>query len=255
MANDNNLNLLWNAFDITRGSINMLEARKYIYNLFYFKCISDNVIKNADFDVSKESKFEFIVDNKDDSNLGETINRAIDKLEKDNPNLRNSFIEVDFSKESISNEILTELVNTISELDLKEDSIAYIFESLLNMENKALGKRGGNHFTPIEISELLAKLMSPKKRESIHDPTAGTGTLLAKVGEQMEDNDYSLYAQDINKDISSICKMNLILHGMGRNLKQIETGNIFSEPKLLEDNQLKKFDVVVSDPTFSLSNW
>src|SRR6056297_2025307 len=143
MANDNNLNLLWNAFDITRGSINMLEARKYIYNLFYFKCISDNVIKNADFDVSKESKFEFIVDNKDDSNLGETINRAIDKLEKDNPNLRNSFIEVEFSKESISNEILAELVNTISELDLKEDSIADIFESLLNLENQAMGKKGG----------------------------------------------------------------------------------------------------------------
>lgn len=249
------VNSLWKAFNITRGSINMLEARKYIYNLFYLKSISDNIIKNMNFKVSKKNTFNYIMDKKDELNLGKTINNTMKSLEKENSLLKNSFIEVDFDNESLSSEILSELVITMHELDLNDVSLGDIFESLLKMENQALGKRLGDYFTPIEVSGLLTKLMEPKKGENIHDPTAGTGTLLAKLGQEIEDEGYSLYAQDINKSMSSICKMNLILHGMGKNIERIESGNIFSDPKLLDGDQLKEFDIVVSVPPFSVSSW
>ena len=47
------------------------------------------------------------------------------------------------------------------------------------------GKKGGEFFTPAEVSELLARLVKPKENDRIYDPTCGSGSLLIKVAKQV----------------------------------------------------------------------
>lgn len=121
------------------------------------------------------------------------------------------------------------------------------------------GKKGGEFYTPHEVSELLARLIAPKQGARICDPTCGSGSLLITVAEHVTDkagkpsNDFSLYGQESNGDTWALSKLNMFLHGM--DAAHIEWGDTINNPKLLEGEKLMKFDVVVANPPFSLDKW
>jgi type I restriction enzyme M protein len=77
--------------------------------------------------------------------------------------------------------------------------------------------------------------------------------LLIKVADAVGSEDYSLYGQEINGGTWALAKMNLFLHE--KDNARIEWGDVLNDPKLLEDEQLMKFDVVVANPPFSLNKW
>lgn len=64
----------------------------------------------------------------------------------------------------------------------------------------------------------------------------------------------TLHGQERNLGTWSICKMNLLLHGLSDH--QIERGDTIREPKLLgDDKELLLYDRVIANPPFSLKNW
>lgn len=121
------------------------------------------------------------------------------------------------------------------------------------------GKKGGEFYTPHEVSELLAKLIAPKAGARICDPTCGSGSLLITVAEEVKDqednpsHDFSLYGQESNGDTWALAKLNMFLHSMDS--ADIEWGDTLNNPLLLEGDSLMKFDVVVANPPFSLDKW
>ena len=92
----------------------------------------------------------------------------------------------------------------------------------------------------------------------ICDPACGSGGMLIqsvyhlKAGGQNPRN-ISLFGQEINVGTWGICKMNLLLHGLRS--AQIKRCDTLRDPQLLEKGQLKKFDMVIANPPFSLKNW
>lgn len=52
---------------------------------------------------------------------------------------------------------------------------------------------------------------------------------------------------------SAIARMNLFLHGIED--FQIERGNTLSDPKFVEGDGLRRFDVVLANPPYSISQW
>src|SRR5947199_143604 len=86
---------------------------------------------------------------------------------------------------------------------------------------------------------------------------------LINIGlEQIEDTkrakevgspDYYVYGQEVNGGTWALCKMNMFLHGVDN--AQIEWGDTLNSPKLIEGDHLKKFNVVVANPPFSLDKW
>jgi type I restriction enzyme M protein len=50
-----------------------------------------------------------------------------------------------------------------------------------------------------------------------------------------------------------LCKMNMFLHGMDN--ARIEWCDTITNPRLIEDDQLMKFNIVVANPPFSLDKW
>lgn len=130
---------------------------------------------------------------------------------------------------------------------------------LLEKFASGAGKKGGEFYTPHEVSVLLAKLVNPKPGNRICDPTMGSGSLLTTVAEEVtnEDgsrsNDFSLYGQESNGDTWALGKLNMFLHGMDS--ARLEWGDTINNPKLLEGDGLMKFDIVVANPPFSLDKW
>jgi type I restriction enzyme M protein len=62
-----------------------------------------------------------------------------------------------------------------------------------------------------------------------------------------------LYGQERNLMTSAIARMNLFLHGI-EDFK-IERGDTLADPKLLEGDRLRQFDVVLANPPYSIKQW
>ena len=62
-----------------------------------------------------------------------------------------------------------------------------------------------------------------------------------------------LYGQEINLITSSIARMNMFLHGIED--FSVVRGNTLSNPGLLENDELKTFNVILANPPYSIKQW
>lgn len=114
-------------------------------------------------------------------------------------------------------------------------------------------KRPVNSTPPGQVSSLLARLLKPKKGDTLCDPTCGSGSLLIKVGRQADDRDFALFGSENNGTTHALCRMNMFLHGMDS--FRIDWGDTLRNPCLVEGDRLTQFDIVVVNPLFSLDQW
>jgi len=279
----------WRACDTFRGTIDPAQYKDYILVMLFLKYLSD-VWKDKCEEYQKEFKGDaervkrrlarerFILPDgcdyyslytkRNEANIGELINVALEQIEDANKaKLEGVFRNIDFNSEANlgqtkeRNKRLKELLEDFSgeEMDLrpsrvgKEDIIGNTYQYLIGRFASDAGKKGGEFYTPSEVSELLAKLLAPKKGSRICDPSCGSGSLLIQVGDQVGDNDYSLYGQEMNGSTWALCRMNMLVHN--KDAARIEWGDTINNPKLIESDALMKFDTVVANPPFSLDKW
>jgi len=103
----------------------------------------------------------------------------------------------------------------------------------------------------------MVRLIDPKPKMGIYDPTVGSGGMLIQcsqyVSEQGGDGaDLDFHGQDSDGGVVSIAKMNLILHNLQSS--HIEFGNTLEEPHNEKDGALIQFDRVIANPPFA-QNW
>lgn len=205
---------------------------------------------------------------RNEPDIGERMNVALFGIEEANKaKLEGVFREVDFNSESElgqtrdRNTRLKMLLQDFADprLDLRpsavgeEDIIGNVYEYLLERFASDAGKKAGEFYTPGQVSSLLAKLLAPKKGNTICDPTSGSGSLLIKVGRQADERDFALFGQEMNGTTHALCRMNMFLHGMDN--FRIEWGDTLRNPRLTEGDYLMKFDIVVANMPFSLDKW
>jgi type I restriction enzyme M protein len=106
---------------------------------------------------------------------------------------------------------------------------------------------------------VLAKVIGVKKdtkeKQTIYDPTCGSGSLLLKVAEEAETK-VNLYGQEKTVVTAALARMNMILHNNPEAV--IEKGQSTLSNPLHTDKatgNLKTFDFVVANPPFSSKNW
>ncbi|MGD0815306.1 MAG: type I restriction-modification system subunit M [Verrucomicrobiota bacterium] len=282
-------NVAWRACDTFRGTIDPAQYKDYILVMLFLKYLSD-LWRDKREEFEKEFKgdkervarrlarerfimpvgcdYDSLYARRNDANIGELINIALEKIEDENKaKLEGVFRNIDFNSEANlgqtkeRNKRLKDLLEDFAgdEMDLrpsrvgKEDIIGNTYQYLIGRFASDAGKKGGEFYTPAEVSELLAKLLAPKKGNRICDPTCGSGSLLIQVGDQVGDNDFSLYGQEMNGSTWALCRMNMLVHN--KDAARIEWGDTINSPKLIEKDSLMKFDVVVANPPFSLDKW
>ncbi|MCP5046942.1 MAG: type I restriction-modification system subunit M, partial [bacterium] len=133
------------------------------------------------------------------------------------------------------------------------DVIGDVYEYLIGEFAAGAGKKAGEFYTPPEVSILLAKLMAPKPSDRICDPACGSGSLLIRVGKEVQDHNFFLAGQESNGATWSLCRMNMFLHDMDG--ARIEWCDSLNSPRLIENDNLMRFNVVVANPPFSLDKW
>ena len=86
-----------------------------------------------------------------------------------------------------------------------------------------------------------------KKLRSVYDPTCGSGSLLLRVGKEVEIGDF--YGQEMNHTTYNLARMNLIMHNIGYHNFDIKNGDTLEEPH----HPGMKFEAIVANPPFSMS--
>jgi len=121
------------------------------------------------------------------------------------------------------------------------------------------GTKGGEFYTPKEIKDVMVRLLKPHEGTSIYDPCAGSGGFLIASIEYVRDvqkqnyKNLQVFGQEINLTTWAICKLNMLLHDVSGST--IWKGDTIREPKNTDGAVLKTFDMVLSNPPFSLKNW
>jgi len=280
-------NQVWKACDSFRGTIDATQYKDYILTMLFVKYISDvlkekkevyaeqykgdevrieRAMKHERFKVPDQSTFDFLYEKRNEPNLGELINVALEEIEDANRSkLEGVFRNIDFNSEpnlgptKDRNRRLKNLLTDFEVLDLRpsnlegNDIIGDAYEYLIGKFASDAGKKAGEFYTPSEVSTLLAKLVEPKDGERICDPTCGSGSLLLKAAKEVGSKNVSLYGQEVNGSTWALARMNMFLHEMDN--ARIEWGDTLNNPQLREEDTLMKFDVVVANPPFSLDKW
>jgi len=281
--------IVWRACDTFRGKMDSSQYKDYVLTMLFLKYISDyhkekleelrikynnneeriqRSLQREKFIIDPTYNFDYLVKHKEADNLGEEINKVLEHIEERNrEKLEGVFRNVDFNSEALlgktkdRNRILRHLIEDFSDpkLDLRpshlegNDVIGDSYEYLIAHFASDAGKKGGEFFTPSEVSTLLAKLVEPKEGDRIYDPTCGSGSLLIKAAKEVGSRNFRLYGQESNGATVSLAKMNMYLHNI--NDAVIEWGDTLNNPLHLENDHLMKFDVIVANPPFSLDKW
>ena len=283
---------LWRACDTFRGTVDASEYKNYLLVMLFVKYISDvwtehyatlteqygddderirRRLGRERFVLPEGTSFSDLYAQRNETNLGEVIDQALEAIEEANKEkLQGVFRNISFNSESNlgqtreRNVRLKSLLQDFSDpkLDLRPsrvgnlDVIGNAYEYLIANFAANAGKKAGEFYTPAEVSELVAELVQPRPGERISDPACGSGSLLIKCANHIQkggSRDVALYGQEINGSTWALAKMNMFLHGVDG--ARLEWGDTIRNPKLLEDDQLMRFEVVVANPPFSLDKW
>ena len=280
-------NIVWKACDTFRGTIDATQYKDYVLTMLFLKYVTDvwkdkkavyaekynndavrieRALRNERFQVPANCNFDYLFEQRNEANLGELINIALEGLEDANRSkLERVFRNIDFNSEANlgqtkdRNRRLKNLLVDFSALDLQpshlesNDIIGDAYEFLISQFASDAGKKAGEFYTPAEVSTLLAKLVDPQPGNRICDPACGSASLLVKVAREIASNNFSLYGQENNGSTWALARMNMFLHEMDN--ATIEWGDTLNNPRLLEGDHLMKFDIVVANPPFSLDKW
>ena len=201
------------------------------------------------------------------SNIGELINIVLDHIEESNKNkLEGVFRNIDFNSESNlgktkdRNRRLKQLLEDFykPQLNMKpslvsEDVIGNTYIYLIERFASDSGKKAGEFFTPLKVTELVAKLAGPKPGDRICDPACGSGGLLVQAAKVVGDRNFALFGQESNGSTWALCRMNMFLHSFDS--ARIEWCDTLNSPLLVENDRLMKFNCVVANPPSSLDKW
>lgn len=262
---------LWQSCDALRGSMDASQYKDYVLVLLFIKYVSDKYAGQpfAPITIPAGASFTDMVALKGSTDIGDQINKKIiaplqaaNKL-SDMPDF-NDATKLGSGKEMV--DCLTGLIAIFENpaLDFSknkadgDDILGDAYEFLMRHFATESGKSKGQFYTPSEVSRILAQVIGihdavTTGSTTAYDPTAGSGSLLLKVGAEAKAN-ITLYGQEKDSATSGLARMNMILHDYPT--AEIKQGNTLANP-LFRDatGQLSTFDYVVANPPFSDKKW
>ena len=274
---------LWGAATLLRGVIDAGDYKQYIFPLLFYKRLCDvydeeyekalkesggdkeyaKFEENHRFQIPKGSHWNDV--REVTVNVGKTLKDAMREIEKTNDDrLFGIFGDASWTnKDRLSDETLIDLLEhfsgqTLSIKNVPNDELGNAYEFLIKKFADDSGHTAAEFYTNRTVVHLMTLIMDPQPGESVYDPTCGSGGLLLNCVNHLKESgkEYrtlKVYGQELNLMTSSIARMNMFLHGIED--FHIERGNTLSEPKFLEDDKLKTFDVILANPPYSIKRW
>lgn len=274
---------LWGAAVLLRGLIDAGDYKQFIFPLLFFKRISDvwdeeyqaalaesggdlsyaEFTENHRFQIPEGAHWKDV--RQVPKNVGMAIQMALREMEGANPDLLSGiFGDAPWTnRERLPDETLKNLIEhfstqTLSVANVPEDELGNAYEFLIKKFADDSGHTAAEFYTNRTVVHLMTQLLAPQAGESIYDPTCGTGGMLISALAEVkrsggEYRTLKLYGQERNLITSGIARMNLFLHGVED--FQIIRGDTLADPKHIEGDRLRKFDVILANPPYSIKQW
>ncbi len=283
---------LWAAATHLRGQIDAAGYKEYIFPLLFFKRISD-VYDEQFNDFAREGGVEYAEMQSEDfviripegahwrdvrsitENVGNKLVEAFVAIEQANPpkligdrnvgGLNGIFGPKDgwTNKAKMPDSIITSLIENFSKHNLSlsscpADEMGQAYEYLIGKFADDAGNTAQEFYTNRTVVTLMAEILQPKEGESIYDPTCGSGGMLVKCLDYLrskgkEWRGVKVFGQEVNGLTSAIARMNLYLNGVED--FSITCEDTLEHPAFLNGSQLRKFDVVLANPPYSIKEW
>ncbi len=274
---------LWQSAVLLRTHIDAGSYKQYIFPLLFFKRLSDVyeeeyqiALNESDGDMSYaefEENHRFNIPfgyrwndiREKTTDIGKALVAAFRQIEKANAEkLTGIFGDGAWTnKRRLPDRLLKDLIEHFSTKNLSiancpEDELGMGYEYLIKKFADDSGHTAQEFYTNRTVVHLMTELLKPQSGESIYDPTCGSaGMLISSIvylkKQGKEWRNVRLYGQELNYLTSAIARMNLFLHGIED--FQIVNGDTLLNPAFVENGQLKKFDLVLANPPYSIKQW
>lgn len=231
----------------------------------------DGLVQEKGFFILPSELFCNVLANADrDDNLNETLERVFNHIESSaaSGDAENDFAglfdDFDVNSKSIGetvakrNKVLAELLKGVARMPLfaaggNPDLFGDAYEYLMGMYAANAGKKGGQYFTPAEVSELLARLgtIGKTRINKVYDPACGSGSLLLKAEKVLgkENIERGFFGQEIDLTTYNLCRINMFLHNIEFDKFSIVREDTLISPMHWDD---QPFELIVSNPPFSV---
>ncbi len=283
---------LWGAATRLRGQIDAAGYKEYIFPLLFFKRISDvfdeqyqGFVREGGEEYAGMQAEELAIRIPDGAhwkdvrevteNVGQRLVEAFIAIEQANPGeeidgrivggLTGIFGPKDgwTNKAKMPDHIITSLIEDFSRYDLSLDScpadeMGQAYEYLVGKFADDAGNTAQEFYTNRTVVTLMAEILQPKPNESIYDPTCGSGGMLVKCLDFLRQKGQpwqgvKVFGQEINALTASIARMNLYLNGVED--FSIVREDTLAHPAFVDGSHLRKFDVVLANPPYSIKTW
>lgn len=286
---------LWKAADALRAQMDAAEYKHIVLGLIFLKYISDSFEeqkekikkivsdKKSDLFISEDpevykkeledrdyytqdnvfwvppkSRWEKLVSQGKQPNIGELIDKALLDIENENKSLR-GLLDKRYGQSKLAEGTLGKIIDLISKIGFSEkqkkgDILGEVYEYFLGQFALAEGKKGGQFYTPRNVVQTLVEVLEPYKGR-VYDPCCGSGGMFVMSEEFVvshggKKEDISIFGQESNPTTWRLAAMNLAIRKMSANLGA-EPTDTFSKDQHPE----KSFDYILMNPFFNDSDW
>ncbi|CRM83185.1 type I restriction-modification system subunit M [Pseudomonas sp. 35 E 8] len=201
-------------------------------------------------------------------NVGTALNKALEALEEANPEaLQDVLKHINFNKKigqsALDDDTLVNFIQNFEKIPLRDEDFEFpdllgtAYEWLIKHFADSAGKKAGEFYTPAEVVRICVEICDPQENMSVYDPTVGSGGMLIQARDYLREcgadaSELALYGQEKMGTTWSICKMNMLLHGISHAV--IRQQDTLREPQHRDEREhdhLKRFDRVLANPPFS----
>ena len=285
MAEKNNANIgfekqIWDAACVLWGHIPAADYRKVIIGLIFLKYVSgafeqrynelvaegygmendpDEYIAENVFFVPENARWNVIASSAHSAEIGMVIDDAMRAIEKENDRLKNVLPKI-YASPDLDKRVLGEVVDLFTNINMYEqgddkDLLGRTYEYCISQFAAYEGVKGGEFYTPSSIVKTIVAILKPFENCRVYDPCCGSGGMFVQSAQFIKAhagsiNKVSVFGQESNADTWKMAKINMAIRGIDANLGPHQADTFHED---LHKHQ--KFDFIMANPPFNLSNW
>jgi type I restriction enzyme M protein len=286
---------LWEAADKLRGNLEASEYKHVVLGLVFLKYVSDaftkrrreleaaiadpdsddfipnetrrkSILESRDeymsqnvFWVPEPARWEWLLTNAKQPEIGQLLDAAMDLVEAENPTLK-GVLPRNYGRQELDKRLLGELVDLIGSIGFtdvdhgSDDVLGKVYEYFLGRFAGQEGRNAGEFYTPRSIVHLLVEMLEPFKGR-VYDPCCGSGGMFVQSEEFVlahggKRDDISIYGQEFVATTWKLAKMNLALRGIDADL-----GDRSDDAFHRDLHPDLRADFVLANPPFNKDDW
>jgi type I restriction enzyme M protein len=200
-------------------------------------------------------------------NVGSMLNKALEALEDANADALQDVLKgtINFNRKigqtTLDDDTLVDFIQNFDKIPLRDEDFEFpdllgaAYEWLIKYFADSAGKKAGEFYTPAEVVRMCVEICDPPMACACTTPPVGSGGMLIQVRDYVREKGQrrqqrALFGQEKMGTTWSICKMNMLLHGIpDADIRQQDTLREPQHPR--RGRPLRRFDRVLANPPFS----